>query len=207
MKNHQQPALSSVDSSKPETSFKRPTFGEAFRFWLKLGFISFGGPAGQIAIMHTELVEKKKWIEDSRFLHALNFCMLLPGPGGPATGNLHRVALAPDLGRNHCGNVICVTQRRCTLGTRIYLYGLWGRRLGCIGLRRIKTSSACSCGGGGSTNRGKGPEKCGVSPLLAFIAIFFFKSPLSSNYRDCRTDRVDGQPNTPRPFCNVQRAW
>jgi chromate transporter len=57
-----------------------PTFAEAFRFWLKLGFISFGGPTGQIAIMQTELVEKKKWISQSRFLHALNFCMLLPGP-------------------------------------------------------------------------------------------------------------------------------
>jgi chromate transporter len=58
----------------------RPSFGEAFRFWLKLGFISFGGPAGQIAIMQTELVDRKKWISQARFLHALNFCMLLPGP-------------------------------------------------------------------------------------------------------------------------------
>ena len=57
-----------------------PTFAEAFRFWLKLGFISFGGPAGQIAIMHEELVEKRRWIGEQRFLHALNFCMLLPGP-------------------------------------------------------------------------------------------------------------------------------
>jgi chromate transporter len=57
-----------------------PSFAEAFRFWVKLGFISFGGPTGQIAIMQTELVEKKKWISQSRFLHALNFCMLLPGP-------------------------------------------------------------------------------------------------------------------------------
>src|SRR3954451_10108048 len=57
-----------------------PTFAEAFRFWLKLGFISFGGPTGQIAIMHTELVEKKHWISEERFLHALNYCMLLPGP-------------------------------------------------------------------------------------------------------------------------------
>ncbi|MEO8438849.1 MAG: chromate efflux transporter [Spartobacteria bacterium] len=57
-----------------------PTFSEAFRFWLKLGFISFGGPAGQIAIMQTELVEKRRWIGQARFLHALNFCMLLPGP-------------------------------------------------------------------------------------------------------------------------------
>jgi len=52
---------------------EKPTFKEAFKFWLKLGFISFGGPAGQIAIMHELLVDKKKWISDSRFLHALNY--------------------------------------------------------------------------------------------------------------------------------------
>jgi chromate transporter len=56
------------------------TEGQAFRFWLKLGMISFGGPAGQIAIMHNELVEKRRWISERRFLHALNFCMALPGP-------------------------------------------------------------------------------------------------------------------------------
>nr|WP_200858804.1 chromate efflux transporter [Methylophaga lonarensis] len=56
------------------------SFREAFWFWLKLGFISFGGPVGQIAIMHTELVDKRRWISEKRFLHALNFCMLLPGP-------------------------------------------------------------------------------------------------------------------------------
>ena len=55
-------------------------FWEAFRFWLKLGFISFGGPAGQISIMHQELVERRRWISEGRFLHALNYCMLLPGP-------------------------------------------------------------------------------------------------------------------------------
>jgi chromate transporter len=57
-----------------------PTLKEAFWYWLKLGFISFGGPAGQIAIMHHDLVEKKRWISEKRFLHALNYCMLLPGP-------------------------------------------------------------------------------------------------------------------------------
>lgn len=56
------------------------SFWEAFRFWLKLGFISFGGPAGQIAIMHQELVERRRWISEKRFLHALNYCMVLPGP-------------------------------------------------------------------------------------------------------------------------------
>lgn len=57
-----------------------PTFREAFAYWLKLGFISFGGPAGQISVMHQELVEKRRWISEHRFLHALNYCMLLPGP-------------------------------------------------------------------------------------------------------------------------------
>jgi chromate transporter len=55
-------------------------FREAFRYWLKLGFINFGGPAGQIAMMHRELVDRRHWISEERFLHALNYCMLLPGP-------------------------------------------------------------------------------------------------------------------------------
>ena len=66
---------SSTAESPPAISFT-----EALRFWLQLGFISFGGPAGQIAIMHRELVEKRRWVSERRFLHALNFCMLLPGP-------------------------------------------------------------------------------------------------------------------------------
>jgi chromate transporter len=56
------------------------SFREALRFWCKLGFISFGGPAGQIALMHQELVERRRWISEKRFLHALNYCMVLPGP-------------------------------------------------------------------------------------------------------------------------------
>ena len=56
------------------------SFWEAFRYWLKLGFINFGGPAGQIAMMHRDLVDRRRWISEARFLHALNFCMLLPGP-------------------------------------------------------------------------------------------------------------------------------
>ena len=56
------------------------TFRQALVYWLKLGFISFGGPAGQIALMHEELVERRRWISESRFLHALNYCMVLPGP-------------------------------------------------------------------------------------------------------------------------------
>ena len=68
---------------KPGSAQQRPqpiSLGQAFWYWLKLGFISFGGPAGQIAIMHQDLVEKKRWISERRYLHALNYCMLLPGP-------------------------------------------------------------------------------------------------------------------------------
>ena len=65
-----------MDAAPPQV----PTRAEAFRYWWKLGWISFGGPAGQIAIMHRELVDEKRWISEARFLHALNYCMVLPGP-------------------------------------------------------------------------------------------------------------------------------
>jgi chromate transporter len=69
----------SVQSGNPGNS-RQVSFRQACRYWLKLGFISFGGPAGQISIMHQELVETRRWISENRFLHALNYCMLLPGP-------------------------------------------------------------------------------------------------------------------------------
>src|SRR6266403_1646461 len=75
--SRQEPVLS---AGQMDQDTHAPSFAEAFRFWLKLGFVSFGGPSGQIAMMHAEVVEKKRWISETHFLHALNFCMLLPGP-------------------------------------------------------------------------------------------------------------------------------
>lgn len=69
------PTMNPPDASPPS-----PSFAEALRFWWKLGWISFGGPAGQIAIMHHEIVDRRRWLSEEHFLHALNFCMLLPGP-------------------------------------------------------------------------------------------------------------------------------
>lgn len=70
-----------MNNADPEQALPQPvTLGQAFCYWLKLGFVSFGGPAGQIAIMHQDLVENKRWISEQRYLHALNYCMLLPGP-------------------------------------------------------------------------------------------------------------------------------
>src|ERR1043165_4907589 len=72
--------ISDPGESEPQAVGRNVVFAEAFRFWVKLGFISFGGPAGQIAIMHRELIERRRWMSEERFLHALNYCMLLPGP-------------------------------------------------------------------------------------------------------------------------------
>ncbi|MDQ3661271.1 MAG: chromate efflux transporter [Actinomycetota bacterium] len=74
------PALGEQSDLSPGNSLGPVPFMEALKYWLRLGFINFGGPAGQIAIMHDELVDKKRWISNGRFLHALNFCTLLPGP-------------------------------------------------------------------------------------------------------------------------------
>ena len=68
------------DGSSTEDPPKAPSFREACRFWIWLGFVNFGGPAGQISLMHQELVERRRWIDEGRFLHALSYCMLLPGP-------------------------------------------------------------------------------------------------------------------------------
>jgi chromate transporter len=78
MSNSNPSAASTVPATGEAPAAVR--FSDALRFWLKLGFIGFGGPAGQIAIMHAELVERRRWISERRFLHALNYCMLLPGP-------------------------------------------------------------------------------------------------------------------------------
>jgi chromate transporter len=72
--------MATETSQQVQTQTKPVGFWEAFWFWVKLGFINFGGPAGQIAIMHRELVEKKRWVSEKQYLRTLNFCMLLPGP-------------------------------------------------------------------------------------------------------------------------------
>jgi len=77
------PPITPITPTTPTTPTARPapvSFWQGLRFWMKLGFIGFGGPAGQIAIMHVEPVERRRWISEKRFLHALNYCMVLPGP-------------------------------------------------------------------------------------------------------------------------------
>lgn len=80
LETHPDFAVDTVLPDVPPAPVAAVSFRTAFNFWLKLGFVSFGGPAGQIAVMHAELVERRRWISEKRFLHALNYCMLLPGP-------------------------------------------------------------------------------------------------------------------------------
>ena len=72
--------MATTETTRTSVGAQTSSFGEFFKVWLKIGCINFGGPAGQIAMMHRIVVDEKKWIEEPRFLHALNFCMLLPGP-------------------------------------------------------------------------------------------------------------------------------
>src|SRR4030081_3186553 len=69
-----------AETTRTSVGAQTSSFGEFFKVWLKIGCINFGGPAGQIAMMHRIVVDETRWIEESRFLHALNFCVLLPGP-------------------------------------------------------------------------------------------------------------------------------
>ena len=69
--------MPSLEETRPPATV---SFREAFVVWMKIGFLSFGGPAGQIGLMHKMLVEERKWVSNDRFLHALNYCNLLPGP-------------------------------------------------------------------------------------------------------------------------------
>ncbi len=111
----------------------RVSFAEAFRFWLKLGFISFGGPAGQIAIMHRELVDKRKWLGEERFLHALNYCMLLPGPEAQQLATYIGWLMHRTLGGIVAG-VLFVLPSVFILLALSYIYAAYGRLTAVAGI-------------------------------------------------------------------------
>ena len=85
--------------TEPGPTPAKPSFRTALGFWWRLGWISFGGPTGQIAIMHEELVVRKKWVREDAFIHALNFCMMLPGPEAQQLATFPGLAFARHAGR------------------------------------------------------------------------------------------------------------
>src|SRR3954469_17843333 len=157
----------------------KPSFAEAFRFWLKLGFISFGGPAGQIAIMQTELVERRRWVSQARFLHALNYCMLLPGPEAQQLATyigwlLHRTA-----GGIVAGGLFVVPSI-FVLWTLSYIYAAYGTVpwIAAIfyGLKPVVVAIVVAA----VIRIGKKALKNDVLwaiAVLAFVAIYFFGVP------------------------------
>src|SRR6202140_1057381 len=155
------------------------TFGEAFRVWLRVALLSFGGPAGQIAVMHRILVEEKNWISESRFLHALNYCMLLPGPEAQQLATyigwlLHRTA-----GGIMAGGLFIFPGIICIMALS-YIYAAFGN-VGVVealffGLKAavlaIVIQAVVRVGKRALRNR----VMIGLA-AAAFVAIFFFNAP------------------------------
>jgi chromate transporter len=156
-----------------------PSFGQAFKFWFKLGFISFGGPTGQISIIHQELVEKKKWISNDRFLNALNYCMLLPGPEAHQLAIYIGWLLHKNLGGVVAGTFFVLPSIAILFGLSL-IYATSGNIpwIAAIfsGLKPAVTAIVVAA----VINIGKKALKnefMVALAVLAFLAIFFFKIP------------------------------
>lgn len=168
-----------ADPIQESSGTAHPGFWEAFRFWLKLGFISFGGPTGQIAIMQAELVDKKKWIGQSRFLHALNYCMLLPGPEAQQLAIYVGWLLHKTPGGIAAGSLFVIPSM-FVLWALSYIYAAFGNAPAVeavfYGLKpvvmAIVAAAVIRIGKKALKN-----EVMGSIAALAFSAIFFFKVP------------------------------
>src|SRR6476619_916059 len=164
---------------RESVEMSHPGFAEAFRFWVKLGFISFGGPTGQIAIMQTELVDKKRWISQARFLHALNYCMLLPGPEAQQLATYIGWLLHKTLGGIVAG-AFFVIPSIFILWTLSFVYAAYGNLTWVAaifyGLKPAVTAIVLTA----VIRIGRKALKNEVMwalAALAFIAIYFFKAP------------------------------
>jgi chromate transporter len=166
-------------SEKDATYTPHPTFRQALRFWLKLGFISFGGPTGQIAIMQQELVERRKWVSTERFLNALNYCMLLPGPEAQQLATyigwlLHKIP----------GGVVAgaffVIPSMLVLFALSYIYVAYGEVSWVASIFSGLKPAAMAIVAAAVIKIGKKALKNRVMiaiAALSFVAIFFFKIP------------------------------
>jgi chromate transporter len=168
-----------LSQSYPDNHVNPVSFSESFRFWVKLGFISFGGPAGQIAIMHRELVERRRWLSEERFLHALNYCMLLPGPEATQLAIyigwlMHRV----------WGGIVAgaffVIPSILVLLTLSYIYAVYGNVSSVAGVLAGFKPVVVAIVVEAILKIGKRAIKRGTHVLIAvaaFVAIYFFHVP------------------------------
>ena len=156
-----------------------PSFREAFKFWLKLGFISFGGPTGQISIMHQELVERRKWISNGRFLHALNYCMLLPGPEAKQLAIYIGWLLHKTVGGVMAGSLFVIPSIFILFGLS-FIYAFYGKIPWVVAIFSGLKPAVMAIVATAVINIGKKALKNEFMVALAaaaFIDIFFFKAP------------------------------
>jgi chromate transporter len=155
------------------------TLRQAFAFWLKLGCISFGGPAGQIALMHTELVERRRWISERRFLHALNFCMVLPGPEAQQLATYIGWLMHRSWGGVVAGGLFVLPSLLILIGLS-WVYLAWGQAPAVAGLlygiKPAVTAIVLAAAWRIGTRALKNAALWGIA-LAAFVAIFALKLP------------------------------
>jgi chromate transporter len=190
------------------TTARAPTFAEAFRFWLKLGFISFGGPAGQIAIMHSELVERRKWIDENRFLHALNYCMLLPGPEATQLATYIGWLLHRTWGGIVAG-VLFVLPSMFILWTLSYVYVKFGNVSWVASAFYGLKPAVLAIVGAAVIRIGRKALKNEVMWTLAglaFVAIYFFRIPFPVIVGAAALTGFVGGKVWPNKFLVVQHA-
>ena len=157
----------------------KPTFREALAVWGKIGVLSFGGPAGQIALMHRVLVEERRWIAEDRFLHALNFCMLLPGPEAMQLATYVGWRLHGTLGGLAAGLLFVLPGAIVVLGLSI-LYAYFGRvpivEAAFVGIKAAVLVIVIEALFRVARRALRGPYNVAIA-AAAFIAIFFFAAP------------------------------
>ena len=156
-----------------------PSFWQAFVYWLQLGFVSFGGPAGQIALMRDALVERKRWISERRFLHALNYCMVLPGPEAQQLATYIGWLMHRSWGGIVAGGLFVLPSWFILMGLSwVYMaYGDVPVVAGVFyGIKPAVTAIVVSAAWRISTRALRGPVLCGVA-VAAFVAIFALQLP------------------------------
>jgi chromate transporter len=155
------------------------SFKETFMFWLKLGFVSFGGPAGQIAIMHQELVEKRRWLSEKRFLHALNYCMLLPGPEAQQLATYIGWLMHRNLGGIVAGSLFVLPSLLILIGLS-WIYLAYGHLTGIAGVLYGIKPAVTAIVIFAAYRIGSRALKNGLLwtiAAIAFLAIFLFDTP------------------------------
>jgi len=155
------------------------SFWRAFAFWLELGFVSFGGPAGQIAIMHQELVERRRWISELRFLHALNYCMVLPGPEAQQLATYIGWLMHRTWGGIVAGGLFVLPSLAILIGLS-WLYAAYGKLLVVAGLfygiKPAVTAIVLQAAHRIGSRALKNDWLWGIA-LLSFLAIFALNAP------------------------------